>query len=942
VATYTLSNGLVSFAFVDDATFGFKFIAMLRTAQIHVWGNHDGRLWTATLFDAIAPQAGPVVLDPDRAHVTALQATAGKFEATWSDVPALGGDLLNVTFRARLEQNEDFLRCTLEASWSGGAARTALDAISVLPLAVPPFQRGDDAACMAMIGGILSRDPITHLRHAAAPNTPFGTLSRNEWFFPSGHGWSMPLWGYYETRTKQGWMAWLEEFQGAPTAVLFESDGSDLVLRASEPQPDHVVAGNGGQPLGMTSTLCLRPLSIRTRHGWAEIGQLYRDRYEATEPIGFVPQRAFRKDLSEKERAASVFVDIEATGETHAPGDGKPGEVVSLLQRLRAGAGISLDVPMRGTVEGPSYNLDAPREAPNGDLAKKMLALPGLNVFLSVWYPNSLGPELWDLRQWIAPASTLSDRRWHTTWDVIHLLHESRSGFLDGDGDDTLLQERDRYYRERTYPVLSFTPPTRTVTVAGSPASDGFVGDTVAILVRGTTLRLAQAQVEGFGPGMVLLAGLPTDSAGVERTPRAGDSLVVRQALHTTDPLLICPHAALQGEAYFAALRENVVAGIERNAHVCGRYVDAWTSVRERQPDDGLGLRRIPFCYRDHLAWTQKDGKFTSHPRGGGTWLGAAYRDFAAALRQSGRDSQSGNGREVCFFLATEFLDEYTHDLFDVGFTPVGTGRIWRNTDGVDPADHRYLAVPLYALVHAGRVVQRALNQEFSTALADPSKDRPELREFLAFCLASDWPYGMTAPTFSFFQSDTIPMYDLFAESIYRPLGAVSRDVRRVRDLWVQIVQAELRQAAVYMHEGQMMIPAELVDELTDTTTGMAQSTFANDYHTYDVLYDRADYPRVTHGCWRARDGSVMVVLSNWTFRDARWGGVLDLEGFGFDTAEPLEPRPVTVRRTDAFGAASADVAFDRLTGRLVLANVAALSVTLVTLRQAEAQPGGS
>jgi len=938
VATYTLSNGRVSFAFVDDATFGFKFIAMLRTGQSHVWGNQDGRLWTATLFDALAPQAGPVALDPDRAHLTALQATAGKFEATWSDLPALGGDLLNVTFRARLEQNEDFLRCKLEASWSGGVARTALDAIGVLPLVVFSYQRGDDAVCMAMLGGILSRDPITHLRHAAAPNTPFGNLSRNEWFFPSGHGWSMPLWGYYETRTKQGWMAWLEEFEGAPTAVLFESDGSDLVLRASEPQPDHVVAGNGGQSLGMTSTLCLRPLSIRTRHGWAEIGQLYRDRYEATEPIGFVPQRAFRKDLTAKERAPSVFVDVEASGATHAPGDGKPGEVVSLLQRLREGADISLDVPMRGTVEGASYNLDAPREAPNGDLAKKLLALPGLNVFLSVWYPGTFGPDLWDLRQWIAPASTLSDRRWHTTWDVIHLLHESRSGFLVGDDDDTLLQEVDRYYRERTYPVVSFTPPTNTVTVAGSPAADGFVGDTVAILVRGTALRLAQAAVAGLAPDAVLLAGLPTDAAGVERTPKAGDSLVVRQAMHAADALLICPHAALQGEAFRAAFLDNVIAGLERNTHVCGRYVDAWTSVRERQPDDGLGQRRIPFCYRDHLAWAHKDGNFASHPRGGGTWLGAAYREFAAALRQSGRDSQSSNGREVCFFLTAEFVDEFTHDLFDVGWTPVGAGGLWRDTDGADPADHRYLAIPLYALVHAGRVVQRALNQEFSTALADPSNDLPELREFLAFCLASDWPYGMTAPTYSLYQSDATPMYDLFAESIYRPLGQVSRDVRRVRDLWVQIAQAELRQAAVYMHQGQMMNPADLVLELTDTTTGMAQSDFANFYHTYDVLYDRADFPRVTHGCWRARDRSVMVVLANWTFRDARWGGVLDLEGFGFDTGEVPPPRPITVRRTDAFGAPVADVDFNRLAGRLVLANVPALSVALVTLRQAGPQ----
>jgi hypothetical protein len=142
------------------------------------------------------------------------------------------------------------------------------------------------------------------------------------------------------------------------------------------------------------------------------------------------------------------------------------------------------------------------------------------------------------------------------------------------------------------------------------------------------------------------------------------------------------------------------------------------------------------------------------------------------------------------------------------------------------------------------------------------------------------------------------------------------------------------------MHEGQMVNPAELVLDLTDTTTGMAQSAFANLYHSYDVLYDRAAFPRVTHGCWRARDGSVMVVLANWSFQDARWGGVLDLAGFGFDTGEFPPPRPISVRRTDAFGATVADVDFNRLSGRLVLANVPALSVALVTLRQAGSQAG--
>src|SRR5262249_34112121 len=127
--------------------------------------------------------------------------------------------------------------------------------------------------------------------------------------------------------------------------------------------------------------------------------------------------------------------------------------------------------------------------------------------------------------------------------------------------------------------------------------------------------------------------------------------------------------------------------------------------------------------YRDHLEWTKRDEPFETHPRGGGTWVLASYRDFAAALRQSGRDSQAAHGRPVFFYLTAEFADEAMIDLFDVTWTPVAAGGLWRDTGGVAPAVHRYLAVPLFALVHAGRTIQRALNQEFSTALADPSYD---------------------------------------------------------------------------------------------------------------------------------------------------------------------------------------------------------------------------
>src|SRR5262249_62349459 len=115
VATSMLENGLVSVTFVDAPTFGFKFVALQRAGQPHVWGNDDGRLWSATLFDSDNPGGAPISLDPDHDHASALATTPNEFVAAWNALPALDTDKLNVTFRARLEAGEDFRRVSLTA-----------------------------------------------------------------------------------------------------------------------------------------------------------------------------------------------------------------------------------------------------------------------------------------------------------------------------------------------------------------------------------------------------------------------------------------------------------------------------------------------------------------------------------------------------------------------------------------------------------------------------------------------------------------------------------------------------------------------------------------------------------------------------------------------------------------------------------------------------------
>jgi hypothetical protein len=154
-----------------------------------------------------------------------------------------------------------------------------------------------------------------------------------------------------------------------------------------------------------------------------------------------------------------------------------------------------------------------------------------------------------------------------------------------------------------------------------------------------------------------------------------------------------------------------------------------------------------------------------------------------------------------------------------------------------------------------------------------------------AYFLASEWPYGMTMPTFAVYANDTQGTnLDLWDESIYIPVGTVNAEVRQLRDLYVQLNKAEQLWALDWLRYGEFQPLADVDFTTTTTTQGFANGTWAT-YFTLDTVYDRVAYPCVVHGIWkRPSSGTVTVFLVNWSHKVARWTGALDLSFYGVMT----------------------------------------------------------
>lgn len=949
--SYVLRNDLATFTLDADGTTGLKLTSFQRAGATQVWTNNNANLWTARCYDTTtAPLIATADFTPTAATLgaVAVQTDAdGQFiEAAWSAVP-IGGDSLNVTVTLRLNTGEDWLRVTIAAAWAA-AATHALDSLACLLLKLDPLNDTTAHAVLPAVFGIDSKNPIQNLRFSNGvlgfPNTPFFSSLNCRFWYPAGRGWTMGVWGYYDETTSEAWMVYLEDHALEMTNVLFESDGTRLKWEEFQSQPDNVLNGNNGRTLGSGYTFCLRPLATTQQYGWWDIAAHYRARIEANPPSFYVPRKPDRTDLSQVEKDYSTFVTVQAINEIPETIDGIPGDLTTALQSVRDHCGAPAGTPLSGNIECPTHNLHIVAETANSDLRAFFAALYAAgDTFFSFWFPaNDVNqgtmvvggsPGNWAIARHHATFGDFADRRWWTNSDGVGSLRLSRTGYLAGGGVDRLHEQIGTiYYRERSFPVTGWNPATRVVSVTGSPSGSGFSGTTYIVVVPASSANpMGFARVQTLGAASVTLStSTPVflDINGNTVTPTAADTVKVFNNL--IEPGGFCPNAIANGAAFFDRYLANTSLGVAATWGACGYY---WDVYSEPTLNDQRSFATP--CYRDHTGWSKIDPGYVQHPFGGGAWWKQARIDAMGRARTAARDYQQSLGRDPFFVMTGEDIDETMHGVQDWCWRQVATLKFFRNCDGFDPAIHQYKTIPLYGVVYSGATMGRGLNEEFSSWLALPAPfDDSELRAFGAWCLGSEWVHGLTWPNLSLFCADGYPLADLWDDALYTSSGGtVHDDVRRIRDLWSQIVTAESNWLIDKgFRYGRMQPPATLDFGLTDTTTGMADSTWSSLYQSGDIIWDRTAYPRAVHSIWKGDDGNLCVVLCNWTDTAARWAGTVALEVGGLPAAGSVEAERIVALGHAASGSLFGDVAFDSATGKVTIASVPAFSVMVVTL----------
>jgi len=206
----------------------------------------------------------------------------------------------------------------------------------------------------------------------------------------------------------------------------------------------------------------------------------------------------------------------------------------------------------------------------------------------------------------------------------------------------------------------------------------------------------------------------------------------------------------------------------------------------------------------------------------------------------------------------------------------------------------------------------------------------------MAYWLASEWCYGLTLPTLSLFADDTYgsSALNLWDDTLYvSGGGSVSDEVKQLRGLWEQITKAELNWITEYLRYGDMLPLAEVDFDATDWTVGLADTTYTSAYYNYDVVYDRAQYPKVVHGVWKSKlDGSCLVILANWTQSPAAWGGTISMSHL--QTGGRTFTFGASMRAYDGSPDTDCILEFDQDTGAVAVRNIPAYSVKAILLYQ--------
>lgn len=919
---------LGSFTFLTDDISGLRLKEFVKDGA--TWSNSEYDLWRLIVFDtAQTSSLGTSTVAGLAAKLSSITTTGDSIVATWTDISVGSVDSINVTLTLRLV--EDWLNASVSIEWSGTATRFAIDSISVLPLRIAPRYQGvSDFAVVPAVFGILVEDPIRHLRYdtsVGGTTNLFRGRIRNVAWWPAGRGWSTGVFGYYETTEASAWMVWNERWDLTPFTACFQSDGQNMLFEAYVPQEDNVLVGNNSRTLEATD-FCLRPLSIQNEHGWWDMAWHYKQRLAELQPDFYQPIRTARSDLSTYEKGPFVFIDLALSSYT-----GSTTYLDTLIGQLRTGLGITTTTPVFGIGDIPTCNLVTPYEAEIGDGRTTFATLFAKNIFVGRWQPKfdsnatgyntGMGPQVWSKIIWNG-----TDKRWWSNLDGTGFLRESRQGYISGGGADRLAEyAAGSYYRERAYTVSSWDAGTKTATVSGTPSADGFPTSGIAatVLPQGGATA-GDAVVSSLGASTIVMATLFTNGQAVTVTPVNGD--IIQVFVQAISP---CPHAQLNSASFIANLEANTLNGKFTVGKVCTTYIDEYDEPNQVIPTDYLFS-----CYRDHSSWSQIDGGYVRHPYGGGNWYMTAKNAYLQALRDSVRNLQQASSGLKAYFLNCEDVNETTNSIFDFCWHTIASGGLWRSIDNIDPSIDKYKAIPLFAVIHAGRVFGRAVNQELSSAAlinAAPYTDAA-LHRTMAYWLASEWSYGLTLPTMSLYANDSYgsSALNFWDDTLYiSGGGSVSNEVKQIRTLYERIQYAEINWIQEYLRYGEMMPPATIDWTGTDWTQGLSDTTYTSVYYSYDVIYDRTQYPRVVHAIWRSQgDGSILVILTNWTQAVASWSGTLPLHAFTYGRRAATFVASIL----DYTGSADTDTVFDydTATGIAEVQSIPAYSVKAILL----------
>lgn len=928
LATYTLENQHSQFVFAQDEIGGFRLVQFSRKAEddnLKTWTNVEENLWRLIITDTNQRDAlATSTLLPTAALMDAPSATPTEIVLRWPSVSVGGTDVLDVRVSLELRAGEDFLRASCTVSWVGTAVQYAVDSVCLLPVRVAPKNRGNDFAVMPITFGMTSKDPVTNLRwdpQNGRTAATFAALLHNNWFYPSGRGWNMCFWGYYETLSNEAWMIWNERWDKSLLACTFQSDGENILNEMYFPAEDNIQPGNNNRSLEVVST-CLMPLGTTAEHGWWDIASQYKQRLEAVNPPWLVERRNERPGNSDLEKRPYLFIDVSHVGYT-----GTTAPILALINSARAAVGVGTETPVFGTIEATFDNFRTMWEDEVGDLRQTLPLLFDQNIFLGKWTPFNVGPELMSKYRWANDVLNV----WQDQ-DFVGSMIMSRRGRIEvadvacGGENDSLCEKRNKsFYHERTYNVTGWDSLTNTIFVDDDPSLEAqfFIQALIATLKPAANARLAQVTVASISANAVHCSSIPTDGTGTNVIPVPGDQLVVSSSdIETT--AFFCPHAVIHAQSFLTELSLNYAEGRFRVARNCHTYFDVFSEPNHFQP-----LVYNMSCYRDHGTWSRIDASYQQHPLGGGSWYTEAMTQFIESSRDLVRAAQQSVANKVAHMFSCEDIDETMMRGMDFCWHTLSSGELWRN--GVQPSDG-FKAVPLFAVVHAGRTFGRALNHEFSSATIKPAYRADSLlHRTLAYEMCVEWPYGLTATTLSLYADDVDGAeLNLFDDANYfSGGGTVNDEVKQIRDLWVQMAIAETRWATPYLRYGDLLSPPVLSPTGTSFTTSLANTLYTGfRYYSYDVIYDHNSTPRIISAFHRDRfTGAVAGFFVNWTEVTGDWSGTIDVDSYGL-----LVGNGVNVSVLDYYGnpTTAVDVDFDLTTGQITVTDLPAYSTVFI------------